>query len=345
MTMTMPTGAGYHRLVPAARRPIVVAIGETGGVAALRVARALAERDGTHIVLVSAVEPPPIYDFEAAHSLALPWTVDEQLSERRHVLHKRLHGLGWTVNQPGAPQLVVAYGDVPDSVNSLARDRDARLIIMGIGPHAVARRLISAGTASSTSRHAPCPVLAVSEGAHGVPHSAVIALDFSAESVNAAGESLALLADDAVIHLVHVWRTLTSMIANTELDGSTAGWESEFAVRFDRVRSILGRDRALAFNDITLEGKTAECLLEIARRKHVDLIVAGRHGSGMLDRWLLGSTSTALLHGAECSVLLVPAPPGAERARLERQMAGASEAWAPEHVDAQSSSAWSAKRT
>ena len=343
MTMTMPTRARYHRLVPAARRPIVVAIGDTGGVAALRVARALAERDGTHLVLVSAVEPPPIYDLEAAGPLMLPWTIDEQLSERHHVLHKRLHGLGWTVNQPGAPQLVVTYGGVPDSVNSLARDRDARLIIMGIGPHDVARRLISAGAASSTSRHAPCPVLAVSDGAHGVPHSAVIAIDFSSESVNAAGESLALLADDAVIHLVHVWRKMTSMIANTELDESTAGCESERAVRFDRVRSILGRDRALAFNDITLEGKTAECLLEIARRKHVDLIVAGTHGYSMLDRWLLGSTSTALLHGAECSVLLVPAPRGAERARLERQMGVASEA--PEPADVQSSSAWSAKRT
>ena len=319
--MTMPTGAGFRWSVPAARRPIVVAIGETGGVAALRVARALAERDGTHLVLVSAVEPPPIYDFEAAPPLMLPWTVDEQLSERRHVLHNRLHGLGWTVNQPGAPQLVVTYGEVPDSINSLARDRDARLIIMGIGPHAVARRLISAGTASSTSRHAPCPVLAVSEGAHGVPHSAVIAIDFSSESISAAGESLALLADDAVIHLVHVCRKLRSAIANTELDEMTTACETELAVRFDRVRSILGRDRALAFNDITLEGRTAECVLEIARRKHVDLIVAGTHGYGMLDRWLLGSTSTALLHGAACSVLLVPAPPAAER-RFEHAGSG-----------------------
>ena len=116
MTMTMPTRAGYHRLVPAARRPIVVAIGDTGGVAALRVARALAERDGTHLVLVSAVEPPPIYDLEAARPLMLPWTVDEQLSERRHVLHKRLHGLGWTVNQPGC-----GFLDQPPCTLSRAR--------------------------------------------------------------------------------------------------------------------------------------------------------------------------------------------------------------------------------
>ena len=345
MTMTMPTGAGPHEFARAARRPIVVAIGETGGVAALRVASALAARDGAHIVVVSAVEPPPLYDFERRRALRLPWTVDEQISERLHTLHNRLHGLGWTVNQLGAPQLVVTYADVPDAVNSLARERDARLIIMGIGPHAAARRLLAAGNASSTSRHAPCPVLAVSERAHGAPQSAVAAIDFSPESINAARESLTLLPDGAVIHLVHSWRKLVSAVGIPELEEMAASYEDALPGRFDRARSILGRDRSLAFNDITLEGKAAECILETARRKHVDLIVAGTHGYGMLDRWLLGSTSTALLHGAECSVLLVPAPPEPECTRLARLMDGAPEAWAPESGDAQGSSAWSAKRT
>ena len=42
----------------AAHRPIVVAVGATGGLHALRVARALATRDETSVVVVSVVEPP-----------------------------------------------------------------------------------------------------------------------------------------------------------------------------------------------------------------------------------------------------------------------------------------------
>ena len=60
----------------AAHRPILVAIGPTGGAQALHVAQARARRDTSPLVIASIVEPPPVYSFEPRNPLALPWIVD-----------------------------------------------------------------------------------------------------------------------------------------------------------------------------------------------------------------------------------------------------------------------------
>lgn len=52
-------------------------------------------------------------------------------------------------------------------------------------------------------------------------------------------------------------------------------------------------------------GQPVDTILDHAR-DGVDLIVAGTHGKSGLSRWLLGSTSAALLADATCPVMLVP---------------------------------------
>jgi len=95
------------------------------------------------------------------------------------------------------------------------------------------------------------------------------------------------------------------------------------------VRSVLEPAGSLDIHTHALEGKPAEIVLAVARAVRADLVVAATHGRGALERLLLGSTSAALLRGAECSMLLVPQPPLAERLRLDRQMFGMSVSRAP----------------
>lgn len=52
-------------------------------------------------------------------------------------------------------------------------------------------------------------------------------------------------------------------------------------------------------------GQPADAIVDFARDE-ADLIVAGTHSKSGLSRWLLGSTSTAILEGATCPTLLVP---------------------------------------
>jgi nucleotide-binding universal stress UspA family protein len=57
---------------------------------------------------------------------------------------------------------------------------------------------------------------------------------------------------------------------------------------------------------IVVEGNPGERILEQARADHTDLIVIGRTPTDAFTRWLLGSTSEAVLAHAVASVLVVP---------------------------------------
>lgn len=57
---------------------------------------------------------------------------------------------------------------------------------------------------------------------------------------------------------------------------------------------------------VVTEGNPGERILEQAKAEGVDLIVVGRTPSDPLSRWLLGSTSEAVLTHAHASVLIVP---------------------------------------
>ena len=57
---------------------------------------------------------------------------------------------------------------------------------------------------------------------------------------------------------------------------------------------------------IIVEGNPGHRILEQAKKDHTDLITIGRTPNDKLSRWLLGSTSEAVLSHASASVLVVP---------------------------------------
>jgi len=159
-------GNAHPNLVPyqlfrAADRPIVVAVGPTGGAQAFRVAKAIASRDASPLVVASIVEPPPVYSFHTSSAPLLPWLVDQQTEERRTSVNARLHWLGYDRSPP--PRVEVRFGETGTQMAELANELDARLIVMGIGPYAVRHRLLSTGTVWATCRRTTRPVLAVAE--------------------------------------------------------------------------------------------------------------------------------------------------------------------------------------
>jgi len=313
----------------AAHRPVLVAIGPTGGAQALHVARARAARDASPLVIASIVEPPPVYSFEARNPLALPWLVDELIEERRASINARLHWLGFPTTSP-EPVVDVRYGETGAALAELARELDARLIVMGIGPHAVRHRLLSTGTVWATCRCTTRPVLAVAERARDLARVAVVATDFSPESIAAARDALPLLADGATLHLVHAWTPVATAFPIAELARLNDQYAASLPEQFHRFHTALGRCEGLIVKTHALEGPPPALVLALARAEKADLIVAGTHGRGMVQRWLLGSTSSALLRAAECSVLLAPAPAVAERLALVRHMQGTSSLRVPE---------------
>src|SRR5687767_9316875 len=283
--------------------PIVVAVGPTGGIAALTAGRIIASREESDLIVVSVVEPPPVYTFETNRALLLPWLIEQQVSERRAQLHTRGHRLGLQ-GPRGAPEIEVVYGVPSDEIARLAQERGARLLVMGTGPHGIRHRLLASSTTAATSRRAICPVLAVGDHSHPLPRVAIIATDFSAESIHAGRMAMPLLAEGAEVHLVHAWNRLAIVVPNAALSAVDDAYAASVSERFVWMRSALDPADSFAIHNHALEGKPAEIVLAVARAKRADLIVAATHGRGAVQRLLLGSTSAALLRGAECSVLL-----------------------------------------
>ena len=317
------TASGERR-----RGPILAAIGPSGGIAALLAAHDIASRDDSDLIVVSVIEPPPVYTFETNRALLLPWLIEQQISEQKELLHQRIDRLGIRARR-GEPQIEVGYGVAADEIARLAQERGARLIVMGTGPHGIRHRLLSSSTTYATARRARCPVFAVGDHSPPLARVAVIATDFSAESIHAARMAMPLLAHNAQVHLVHAWNRISTPFPSVALAAVNDAYAVSLPERFARVQSALAPAGAFDIRTHALEGKPAEIVLAAARAVHADLVVAATHGRGGLERLLLGSTSAALLRGAECSVLLVPEPPLAERLRLDRLMEGMSTSRVP----------------
>ena len=311
------------------RRPVLAAVGPDGGISALRVARSIALREARPLLVVSVVEQPPLYALDVEPVMAASWTIEEQLSTRRQLVHDRVHELAPVPFGEDEPEVLIEYGEVTRLVTAVARMRHAHLVVMGTGPHGLRNRLFATETALGVIRRAPCPVLAVAPDAGATLRTVLVAVDFSPASLHAARHALSLLSDGAVVHLVHVWQRYGSVLPDSTPDELDQAYERDLPARFHRTRGALGREHSLVYVTSVREGDPVEALLVEARAISADLVVAGAHGQSMLERLLVGSVSTALLRGAPCSVLVAPEPAGVERARLERMISGTSTMRAP----------------
>ena len=72
----------------------------------------------------------------------------------------------------------------------------------------------------------------------------------------------------------------------------------------DRLRSLFP-GVSLDISTEVIDGSPVRVIVEEAERWGADLIVVGSHGDGFWSRALLGSVSSAILHHAPCSVLVV----------------------------------------
>ncbi len=317
------------------RHPIIAAIGPTGGEAALTMAQILAGHSATAVVVLSVVEPPPLYDISARRVLLDAWPIEHQVAERRQAVVDRLHKVAGHVGHESDPTIEIAFGAPAVTISDVACNMDARLIVMGAGPFEARRRLFAAGTALQTSRRAPCTVFAVSGVAQALPRCVVVATDFSAASLAAALEALPLLADDASIYLVHAWERIGTAADGDRLRAIDDAYAAALPERFARARALLANGHTRRIVGTAREGRPAEAVLRFAGEVRADLLVIGTRGLGNVARLVAGSVSSAIFRGSTCSVLLVPPPDAVHTARIERHMTGTStvtvpDAWAAE---------------
>jgi nucleotide-binding universal stress UspA family protein len=281
--------------------PIVVATdGSAGAVGALRAASELAAVSATNVIVVGVLEPMPIV--VADYGITMPPV--ESVTVRRRVLHDAIKaqldeilgtGHGWTIElQEGHPATLISR---------VARDYNARVLILGLGHHDLVDRLMGGEIALQVLRMARVPVLAVPRDFRHIPKRIAVACDFSEGSQQAARAALDVFPALTMVYLVHVEPRLDiqpeALLAGI---GSAEDLDAAFA-KFVTAMEI---PSGIAIETMTLHGKPSRAILDFAKSAHLDAVVTGSRGGGFIDRIMVGSTATGIIRGAECAVLGVP---------------------------------------
>lgn len=268
---------------------------------AVRVGLALARRDGVNADVFSVVEAPSIVDLDGAPISDLEQLVEIAVDERGAMLlaqRDRTH--------PGNHDwpYELAVGARVDTIVDRARATGASYILLGLGSHGLGARVSLRETALRVIRAAGLPVLALPSDAWGVPHSALVAVDFTASSEHAARAALELLGDDGTLYVAHV----TPRLPIPQGDSRTWGEITKGAVtsKLEQLVRRLDPPPGVRVEYVHLHGDPAHELAAFAEQMGIDMIAAGTHGRSALGRLVLGSVSTKLVRTAKCWVLVAP---------------------------------------
>jgi nucleotide-binding universal stress UspA family protein len=249
---------------------------------------------------VTVMEPVPVSMAEIAIATPPPPEYQQRITDsllNRIAQQLRRHG-------NAAWKLGVQFGRVAPTIVHVAGERDAELIVTGLGRHGKLARLFGAETAARVVRLSSVPVLAVNAGARGAPHVAVVAMDFGKSSLQAAREALRVIEPPGRLHLVHVrWAFEGHPLRD-------ADWERTYSdgveLNLDRLENEMEQRDGIEISSEMLRGSVIETLLSVAQKLRADLIAAGSHNQNFVDRVLIGSTPAHLLRAATCSVLIAP---------------------------------------
>lgn len=186
-----------------------------------------------------------------------------------------------------------------------AERRGASLIVMGIGRHNPLDRLFGTETTLATLRESRVPVLAVGPEFPAVPSRAVVGLDFSVASRQAARLALHLLAPGGHLTLVHVRPRFEHPSADWQ------AWDVEYGRTlpplFDQVRAQLHVPDGIRVDTVAVRGDPAPALLAFAQQANADLVAVGTQRHSPLERLVVGSVATRVLRTVRVGVLAVPA--------------------------------------
>lgn len=305
--------------------PLLVAIDARDGTAALHAAELIAARRETEVVVLSVLEPDATAPYDPQFGFLSPDYEAARLENRHSDVRRQLN----TATRSGSAwPIALRFGPAAATIADEARRRAVSLVVMDIGKHGPLARLVAGETALRTMRRASSPVLAVSGDFIALPSVAMAAIDFSPSSIAAAQAVLGIIADDATLYLVHVWsRSASDHPSERARDDA---YERALPGLFERAEEVLRSPPGITVHNITLLGDPVTELVRFAASHGVELIAAGRRGHGVFERLLVGSTTSAIVRGASCSVLVTPEPTIAETETLARAVTGVFASHSPD---------------
>lgn len=288
--------------------PIVVAVsGDSEGAGPVRVAGMLSTTYASPVLAIQVLDtsgiPAPLpYAFGLARDLIgdKPYEADVQARRRQFT-----HWLGKEVEWP----VRVEVGTPASEILKYAESRRAGLIVLGLRRHGMVDRVLRDETTLNVAQRGRSAVFGVAPTLHGLPHQAIVGVDFGPASVRAARAALDVLAasasqeEPAILRLVYVERR-AEVRENTRGEGVIARLGVEAA--FQELIRELPPLAHVRIEPSIRHGAPAEELLAYAEEVGADVIAVGSLRHERLERWLLGSVTTAVVRDGRCSVLVIP---------------------------------------
>ncbi len=218
----------------------------------------------------------------------------------------QLRGTGWTLR----PERRDGYP--AQEILRMAAELPADLVAVGSRGLGRLKRYLLGSVSHRVVRHCSCSVLVGRPGRQGEskpsPLRVLLAFDGS-EPAWAALRSLASLSPSGLVQLsvVHVMTLVTTFRMDViQKLGPVFQAQEEAALAGLAKAAEPLKEAGYQVQTELLEGDDAShVIVDRARKEGVDLIVLGDRGYGAVERFLLGSVTTKVLHHAESSVLVV----------------------------------------
>ncbi|MGW0325602.1 universal stress protein [Nocardia sp. NPDC003183] len=274
-------------------QPVVVGVdGSQQSRIALRWAAEYAARHRAPLQLVYAIDVPVDY----GPGLVGPLYDAEQL--RTHGESIVAAAAATAAKVPLIAQTVISTAAVSGSPVSVLRERSrsARLVVVGSRGLGAVRRTLLGSVSTSLACHAECPVAVIPEtvadtgavvvGVDGSPCSAdAIAIAFDEAAQRGAG-----------LVAVHTWSEFYRYEARTTMQTEAEAVLSECLAGYAEKYPEVSVERVVA------EELPAEAILTASAA--AQLVVVGSHGRRGFAGMTLGSVSQAVLHSAECPLII-----------------------------------------
>ena len=296
--------------------PIVVAAsGEDAEAGPVRVASALEARYGSR---VSAIQVLDVSDLPLPTPLPTAFTFARDLigdaPYAEDARARRRQFSGW-LGSPNEWPVHISVGAAAYEILRYAESQGAALVVMGLRHHGLVDRVLRDETTLTVARLAHGAVLGVSPKLIGLPHRAIVGVDFGPASIRAARAALDVLghrpsAGGTMLRLVYVDRS--------GVDGRREDTAGEALIKhlgvdaaFEQLVRELAATPSVKIECVTRHGVPAAELLACADESRADLIAIGSLRHERLERWILGSVTTEVVRDGRCSVLVIPPTQGA----------------------------------
>ena len=283
---------------------LVVTDGTDAALGALRLARALSQKRAATVdvlgVLAPLPPPPAAVDGSPGDPSAFAASAVLAMHDR---ISRQLGGLGGSVARG---PIKVRIGAAAETIAQTAGEVGASLILVG-RPRERSAPVVDAAATLDVVHLAHLPVMAVATAVTDLPRRFLVGLDLHAPALDSLMSVLREISEPAAIHLAHVaWEVGPSGPADTQ--PWKAGYVSRAAALLEKLAGELRPSISARIEVHVPLGDWDEGLVGLAGRLGVDLVATGSHAYGELGRAFTRSVSTAVLHGAACSVLIVPTP-------------------------------------